>query len=126
MTPEHNPYEAGVGFAVRMQKGDFLGRDALAGIGEETVTRRLVPLLLDGPQAVVTGKEPVFVDGEPVGYVTSAAYGYSIGRSIAYAWLPRAAASAGTTVEVGYFGDRLPAVVAEEPLFDPKMTRIRR
>ncbi|MEV5845446.1 FAD-dependent oxidoreductase [Streptomyces sp. NPDC051985] len=126
MTAEHNPYEAGIGFAVRMQKGDFLGRDALEGISEETVSRRLVPLLLDDAEAVVMGKEPVFVDGEPAGYVTSAAYGYTIGRSIAYAWLPAAAASAGTAVQVGYFGDRLPAVVAEEPLFDPKMTRIRR
>ncbi|MEU1513210.1 FAD-dependent oxidoreductase [Streptomyces sp. NPDC005811] len=126
LTAEHNPYEAGLGFAVRMQKGDFLGREALAGISEETVTRRLVPLLLDDARAVVMGKEPVFVDGEPVGYVTSAAYGYTIGRSLAYAWLPRAAASPGTAVEVGYFGERLPATVAEEPLFDPRMTRIRR
>ena len=126
LTAEHNPYEAGLGFAVRMDKGDFLGRDALLGVTEETVPRRLVALLLDDPEAVVMGREPVFADGSPAGYVTSAAYGYSIGASIAYAWLPRSAAAPGTRVTVGYFGEQLPATVTEEPLFDPKMTRIRR
>ncbi|WP_280664369.1 MULTISPECIES: GcvT family protein [unclassified Kitasatospora] len=126
LTAEHNPFEAGLGFAVRMDKGDFLGRRALLGVGEETVSRRLVCLLLDDPQAVVMGKEPVYVEGVPAGYVTSAAYGYSIGASVAYAWLPRSAAGPGTRVSVEYFGERLPATVAEEPLFDPKMARIRR
>ncbi|MEY9930781.1 glycine cleavage system aminomethyltransferase T/glycine/D-amino acid oxidase-like deaminating enzyme [Catenulispora sp. GP43] len=126
MTAEHNPYEAGLGFAVRMDKGDFVGREALVGVSEQTVSRRLSALLLDDPQAVVMGKEPVYVDGAPVGYVTSAAYGYSIGASVAYAWLPRTAAVAGTRVSVEYFGEQLPATVAEEPLFDPAMARIRR
>ena len=126
LTAEHNPYEAGLGFAVRMDKGNFLGKHALLGLGEDTVPRRLTALLLDDPQAVVMGKEPVQLDGTPVGYVTSAAYGYSIGASIAYAWLPRAASAPGTRVTVEYFGERLPATVTEEPLFDPKMTRIRR
>ncbi|WP_348533238.1 FAD-dependent oxidoreductase [Kitasatospora sp. MAA4] len=126
LTAEHNPFEAGLGFAVRMDKGDFLGRQALLGVDEQTVSRRLVCLLLDDPQAVVMGREPVYVDGVPAGYVTSAAYGYSIGASLAYAWLPRAAAGPGTRVSVEYFGERLPATVTEEPLFDPKMARIRR
>jgi glycine cleavage system aminomethyltransferase T/glycine/D-amino acid oxidase-like deaminating enzyme len=126
MTAEHNPYEAGVGFAVRMDKGDFLGRDALSGVSDATVARRLVPLLLDDPGAVVMGKEPVLFDGAPAGYVTSAAYAYTLGRSVAYAWLPTAATAPGTAVQVEYFGERLPATVAEEPLFDPGMTRIRR
>ncbi|MFJ9844857.1 FAD-dependent oxidoreductase [Kitasatospora sp. NPDC101155] len=126
LTVEHNPYEAGLGFAVRMDKGDFLGRDALVGLGEETVSRRLTCLLLDDPQAVVMGKEPVYVDGAPAGYVTSAAYGYTVGRSIAYAWLPTAAAVPGNRVHVEYFGELLPATVAQEPLFDPEMARIRR
>ncbi|WP_052868617.1 GcvT family protein [Streptomyces niger] len=126
MTTEHDPYEAGVGFAVRPAKGDFLGRAALAGRSEETARRKLTCLTLDDPAAVVLGKEPVFVDGAPAGYVTSASYGYSIGRCIAYAWLPAAAAVPGTAVQIEYFGERLPATVAEEPLFDPKMTRIRK
>jgi glycine cleavage system aminomethyltransferase T/glycine/D-amino acid oxidase-like deaminating enzyme len=123
MTDEDNPYEAGVGFAVRMDKADFLGRAALERAGEPD--RRLTPLLLDDPAAVVLGKEPVYVDGVPAGYVTSAAYGYTLGRCVAYAWLP-AALAAGTGVHVEYFGEKVPATVAEEPLFDPGMTRIRR
>ncbi|MFG2889018.1 FAD-dependent oxidoreductase [Streptomyces sp. NPDC048248] len=126
MTTEHNPYEAGVGFAVRPAKGEFLGRAALEGISEQNVRRKLTCLTLDDPAAVVLGKEPVFVDGAPAGYVTSASYGYTIGRCIAYAWLPASAAVPGTAVHLEYFGEKVPATVAEEPLFDPKMTRIRR
>jgi dimethylglycine oxidase len=121
MTTEHDPYEAGLGFAVR--PGSYVGSDAIAG--KEHPTRRLVPLLLDDPAHVVMGKEPVWHADAPAGYVTSAAYGYTIDASIAYAWLPIAAAEPGTPVHVEYFGERLPAVVAAEPLFDPEMKRIR-
>ncbi|MGA4947955.1 GcvT family protein [Streptomyces lydicamycinicus] len=126
MTTEHHPYEAGVGFAVRPAKGDFVGRAALEGMTEETVSRRLTCLTLDDPAAVVLGKEPVHVDGAPAGYVTSAAYGYTLGRGIAYAWLPAGAAAPGTPVHIEYFGEKIPATVAQEPLFDPQMERIRR
>ncbi|TGA98766.1 FAD-dependent oxidoreductase [Streptomyces sp. MZ04] len=122
MTTEHDPFEAGVGFAVRMNKGDFVGRSALEAKGP--AERRLTALLLDDPAAVVLGKEPVYVDGVPAGYVTSASYGYTLGRCVAYAWLPPLEAGTGTHIE--YFGEKVPATVAEEPLFDPKMTRIRR
>ncbi len=126
MTAEHDPYEAGLGFAVRMDKGDFVGRVALQGRSEETATRRLTCLVLDDPSAVVLGKEPVFVDGVGSGYVTSAAHGYTVGRTVAYAWLPAAAAVPGTAVEVEYFGRRLAATTSTEPLVDPSMSRIRR
>ncbi|MGW9431816.1 GcvT family protein [Streptomyces decoyicus] len=126
MTTEHTPYEAGVGFAVRPAKGDFLGRAALEGHSEETAARRLSCLTLDDPDAVVLGKEPVYVDGVPAGYVTSAAYGCTLGRGIAYAWLPASAAVPGTAVHIEYFGEKIPATVAQEPLFDPQMERIRR
>ncbi|MFJ7216244.1 FAD-dependent oxidoreductase [Amycolatopsis sp. NPDC098790] len=122
MTTEHDPYEAGVDFAVRPAKGDFLGRDALEG---RTPSRRLRCLTIDDGRTVVLGKEPVFVDGVASGYVTSAAYGYTIGRPIAYAWLP-AAADIGSSVEIEYFGRRVAATVAAEPLVDPGMERIRR
>nr|BFE87879.1 hypothetical protein GCM10020093_104800 [Planobispora longispora] len=130
MTPEHRPEEAGLGWAVRMGKSgddgdDFVGRQALEALrarGGE-VTRRLVPLLTE---RVVMGGEPVFHDGRAAGYVTSAAYGHTLGRAIAYAWLPAAAAAPGTAVEVEYFGERVPARVAAEPLFDPAMSRIKR
>ncbi len=122
MTTEHDPYEAGVGFAVRPAKGEFLGRAALEN---RTPSRRLRCLTIDDGRTVVLGKEPVFVDGVPAGYVTSAAYGYTIGKPIAYAWLPESA-DVGSGVEIEYFGRRVPATVAAEPLFDPAMERIRR
>lgn len=124
MTDEHNPFEAGVGFAVRMDKDGFIGQEALQGLATAEPARRLTPLLLDDPAAVVLGKEPVFVDGAPAGYVTSASYGYTLGRCVAYAWLP--ALASGTGVHIEYFGEKVAATVADEPLFDPKMTRIRR
>ena len=71
------------------------------------------------------GKEPILHDGRAVSNVTSAAYGYSIGRGIAYGYLPVDLAVEGTTVEVEYFGDRLAATVAAEPLWDPKGQRLR-
>jgi glycine cleavage system aminomethyltransferase T/glycine/D-amino acid oxidase-like deaminating enzyme len=125
MTAEHDPYQAGVGFAVRMDKGDFLGRAALLK-KPGTPSTRLTALTLDDPSAVVLGSEPVHLgDGRAAhGYVTSAGYGYTLGRCVAYAWLPPL--DPGSPVTIGYFGERLPATVAEEPLFDPKMTRIRR
>jgi glycine cleavage system aminomethyltransferase T len=125
MTAENNPYEAGVGFAVRLDKGDFLGKSALLELEERVPERALVPLLLDHREHVVMGKEPVHVDGSVAGYVTSAAYGYTLDRSIAYAWVPAEAAVPGTSVEIEYFAEKLPATVAQEPLFDPDVARIR-
>lgn len=124
MTTEHDPYEAGVGFAVRTAKGDFVGKAALEGRSESTASRRLRCLVVDDGRSVVLGKEPVLHDGEPVGYVTSAAFGYTVGKPIAYAYLP-AAAGEGDVVEIEYFGERIKATVTAEPLVDPDMTRLR-
>ena len=124
MTTEHNPYEAGLGFAVRTQKAEFIGRDALSGVSDDTVERRLACLTVDDGRTVVLGSEPVFVDGVPTGYVTSAAFGHTIGMPIAYAWLP-ATAAPGTSVEIQYFDRRVPATVVAEPLVDPEMKKIR-
>ncbi len=124
MTNEHDPYEAGLGFAVKLDKGEFIGRSALAH-RKDNVRRKLTCLTLEQPGAVVVGKEPVYHGGACVGYVTSAAYGYTIDRGIAYAWLPVELTEVGTTVQIGYFDQKLEAVVAAEPLFDPGMERIR-
>ncbi len=124
MTFEHDPYEAGLGFAVKMDKGDFIGREALER-RKENVRRRLTCLTVDDPTQVVMGREPVYDGDRSVGYVTSAAFGYTIGKGIAYAWLPAELATPGRTLEIGYFDRRVTAVVAEEPLFDPAMERLR-
>jgi glycine cleavage system aminomethyltransferase T len=94
---------------------------ATAPIGERdrSVSGTGVP-----PSSVVLGKKPVYVDGSPAGYVTSASYGSTLGRCVAYVWLPPL--DTGTGVHIEHFGEKVPATVADEPLFDPKMERIRR
>ncbi|MEU7664048.1 FAD-dependent oxidoreductase [Streptomyces lincolnensis] len=124
MTYEHDPYEAGVGFAVKPDKDDFIGKAALER-RKDNVRRRLTCLTIDDPRSVVMGKEPVYDGDRAVGYVTSAAYGYTIGKGIAYAWLPAELAVPGRTLHIGYFDRRIEAIVAEEPLFDPAMSRLR-
>lgn len=124
MTPEDDPWEAGLGWVVRMDKGDFIGRDALVGRSDATVRRRLLPLVMDRPEQVVLGKEPVFIAGRAAGYVTSAAMGYTLGAPIAYAWLPPSA-TVGMRVEVEHLGERFGATVSAEPLVDPKGERLR-
>jgi 4-methylaminobutanoate oxidase (formaldehyde-forming) len=122
VTPEDTPFEAGLGFAVKLDKGDFVGRDALAAAREPE--RLLRCLTLSDPRAVALGSEPVRVGGRLVGRVTSGGYGYTVGRSIAYAHLP-AAHGVGTVVEVEIFGEWVRGEIAAEPLFDPRGERIR-
>ena len=122
---EYNPYEAGLGWAVKLNKGNFLGREALMRIREAGIERRLCCLTMSDPNQVVLGKEPI-LDGERVlGYVTSANVGYTVGRSIAYGYLPLEYAMTGTTVEIEYFGRRYEATVTYEPLYDPGNSKLR-
>jgi len=120
ITPDDTPYEAGVGFAVRGEK-EFLGREAL----DEHPQRRLACIVLEDPRSVALGNEPVRVGGEVLGRVTSGGYGYTIERSVAYAYLPAEHAEPGTAVELDIFGEWVGGEVAEEPLFDPGGERVR-
>ena len=122
---EYNPYEAGIGFAVRMRKGNFIGRDALREARERGLNRKLCCMTLDDPARVVMGKEPILDGDRALGYVTSANYGHSIGRGIVYGYLPVEYAEVGTAVDVLYFGERLQATVAREPLYDPNGDKMR-
>ena len=126
VTPETNPYEAGLGFCVKLGKpGGFVGDQALRQVKAEGMRRRLACLVLDDPRQAVLGGEPVLADGQVLGRVTSGGVGWSLGASIAYAYLPVAAAGEGTRVEVELFGARGPATVTAAPLFDPRGLRIR-
>ena len=126
---EYNPYEAGIGFAVRMRKGDFIGRDTLRRVRAEGISRKLCCMTLDDTNKVVMGKEPIVGTDRggdrALGYVTSANYGHSIGKAIIYGYLPVEYAEEGTNVDVVYFGERLPATVAKEPLYDPDGSKMR-
>ncbi|HKG55892.1 MAG TPA: FAD-dependent oxidoreductase [Candidatus Limnocylindrales bacterium] len=124
ITPDETPFEAGLGFAVKLDKGDFIGRDALVAARAAGPRKRLRCLVLDDPRSVALGNEPVRVDGHVVGRVTSGGYGYAVDRSIAYAYLPPDQAI-GTRGEVEVFGEWVGFEVAHEPLFDPAGERIR-
>ncbi len=123
ITPEDSPLQAGLGFAVKLDKRAFLGREALLARGQEE--HRLCCLVLDDPRAVALGSEPVRVGERLVGRVTSGGYGYTVGRSIAYAYLPAVDAAVGTAVAVEIFGEWVAGRVAAEPLYDPSGERIR-
>jgi 4-methylaminobutanoate oxidase (formaldehyde-forming) len=122
ITPEDTPFEAGLGFAVKLDKGDFVGREALVEAGEPE--RLLRCLTLDDARAIALGSEPVRVGDDLVGRVTSGGYGYTVGKSMAYAYLP-AEHGVGTEVAVEIFGEWVEGAIAEEPLYDPHGERIR-
>ena len=124
MTAEHRPAAAGLGFAVRLDKAaEFIGKTALRDAPPpESVLRSIV---FDDPDAAVLGKEPVSVGQRRVGYVTSAGYSATLGRTVAYAWLP-AGLRPGDPVTVAYRGATHTAAVHAEPVVDPDMSRIKR
>ncbi|KAJ5659487.1 NAD dehydrogenase [Penicillium longicatenatum] len=124
MNTEHNPYEAGVASAIRASKWeDYVGKAALERLVKEKPARRLRCLTVDDGRSMVMGKEPVFFSGKAVGYVTTSAFGYTVRKPIAYAWLP-SNVSEGQGVEIEYFGRRINATVAAEPLYDPDSRRL--
>jgi glycine cleavage system aminomethyltransferase T len=125
LTSETTPYEAGLGFAVRLEKpGGFEGVDALRAMKANGIPRRLRALVLGDPSSAVLGSEPVRVGTDVVGRVTSGGVAYSSGASVAYAYLPVEHAAVGTEVQIDLFGTWLPARVTAEPLFDPSGERV--
>jgi glycine cleavage system aminomethyltransferase T len=123
---EHDPYEAGLGWAVRLGKdADFIGRAAAAAIADRGVARRLCCLVTDDPAVMLVGKEPLLDDGRPVGYVTSAGYGATLGESILYGYLPSELAEPGTALAVHSAGADHRVSVMPEPRLDPEMARLK-
>jgi len=126
ITPDETPYDAGLGFAVALEKEPaFVGRDALVAAKAAGPRKRLRCLVLDDPRAVCLGNEPVRVGGDIVGRITSGGYGFAVERSIAYAYLPPERAAIGSRGEVEVFGAWCGFEVMREPLWDPAGERIR-
>ena len=125
ITPEENPYEAGLGFAVKLDKNDFIGKEALEKAKACGVERKLCCLVLEDFGVATLGNESVKSNGEVVSRVMSGGQGYSVGESIAYAYLPVRLSEAGTELSVEVFGKEVPAEVISGPLWDPKHERAR-
>ncbi|RLV50017.1 FAD-dependent oxidoreductase [Nocardioides mangrovicus] len=124
LTPDFSPVEAGLLFACKLRTDvDFLGREALERLRAEGPARRLVSFVVDDPEAMLWGGELVLLDGEPVGQVTSAAWGATLGACVGLAYVRTPVAEAGYTVDVG--GDVHPVSVSTKPLYDPASERVR-
>jgi 4-methylaminobutanoate oxidase (formaldehyde-forming) len=125
ISPDYTPFEAGLGFAVKLDKGDFIGREALLKQKQAGLKQKLCCLTLSDNQAIALGKEPIRYGDKIVGWVAAGGYGYSVGKSILYAYLPVECSKVGTELEVEFFGEQVRAVVVQSPLWDPKGERIR-
>ncbi|HUQ44466.1 MAG TPA: aminomethyltransferase family protein, partial [Candidatus Limnocylindria bacterium] len=128
LTPRENPFEAGLERFVRFDKGEFVGRGPLLArraAEPDGPSRRLRNLVMGGDDWLpVYGGEAVRVGGEVVGRLRSAAFGYTVGRTIGTAYLPSGTPEGGT-IEIDVFADRLHATVAADVLVDPTGTRMR-
>jgi 4-methylaminobutanoate oxidase (formaldehyde-forming) len=124
ITPAENPLESGQGASIKWNKGDFIGRAALLRIKEQGVSRRLCPLTMDAG-SVIYGGEAVYAGDRVVGRVRSGGFGYTLGMNIGYTYLPLELAVVGTPLTVDVLGVRVPALVASDPLYDPRGERLR-
>lgn len=122
ITTEYDPFEAGVSFAIADKKEDYVGKVALERRSKQPA-RRLRCLTINDGRSMVLGKEPVYYNNQAAGYVTNAAFGYTVRKPIAYAWLPSTVVE-GETVGIEYFGRKIQAIVTPEPLYDPQMNRL--
>jgi 4-methylaminobutanoate oxidase (formaldehyde-forming) len=127
ISPDYTPYEAGLGFAVKLDKGDFQGREALLKQKKDGLKRKLCCLTLADNRVVALGKEPIHLAGknEIISWVAGGGFGYSVNESIAFAYLPVESAKPGTKLEIEFFGETVGAEVKQMPLWDPKGERIR-
>jgi dimethylglycine oxidase len=112
---------------VKLEKGDFLGRDALVKQKADGITKKLCCLTLADTRTIALGKEPIrTLDLEKIiGWVASGGYGYSVKESIVYAYLPLEYATPGNELDIEFFGEHVKATVQKMPLWDPKGDRIK-
>jgi 4-methylaminobutanoate oxidase (formaldehyde-forming) len=126
LTAETTPYEAGLGFCVKLDKqGGFEGRDALLAERAAGLRRKMSAIVLDDPFKVVLGSEPVLVGSRVSGRVTSGGYGYTVGMSIAYAYLDIEDAVPGTDVTIDMFGEQVGGSVVREPILASSAPAVR-
>ena len=124
MSADYSPLEAGMERFVALDKGDFIGRDALVCQQEAGLEQGLACLVVDSTDADPHGEEPVRAGDELIGYVAAGGYGHVVGKTIALAYLPSAYLEPGTRLEIEMLGRKCPAEVVAQPLYDPENERL--
>ncbi|BCH32034.1 FAD-dependent oxidoreductase [Mesorhizobium sp. L-8-10] len=129
ITEEDHVLEAGLGFAVKPSKGDFIGRDAVLRKKEAGLSRRLVQFRLADPEPLLFHNEAIVRDGRIVGTITSGNYGHHLGGAIGLGYVPCAGETEAdvlaSSYEIEIAGERFAAEAALKPLYDPKAERVR-
>ena len=129
--PDYTPLEAGLGWAVKFKSGqDFLGRDALLAAREKPLTRRLACFTVDDPDVVLLGRETIYRNGERAGWLSSAGWGYTVGKNIGYGYVRNRSGVDRAYLEDGAYElevatERVPCSLHMQPLYDPRMARIK-
>ena len=125
--PIYGPVEAGMDRFVSYTKNDFIGRDAAMKEKEDGPERKLVTFTIEALDADVIGDEPVWHDGEVVGWVTSGGYAHNCGKSVAIGYIPASLLENGGNgkFEIEVLGEMRPAALQLEPLFDPEAKCMR-
>jgi len=123
ISPDYNPYEAGLGFCVALNKGDFIGRDALVKIKTEGVSRKLCSFTIDG-FAPLHGGETILRGGKVLGSTTSVGYGHTLAKTVAFGYLPADVAGLKDFV-IEAFSKKYDAKRGARCLYDAKMERLK-
>ncbi|UCF84989.1 MAG: hypothetical protein JSV50_04970 [Desulfobacteraceae bacterium] len=125
LTPDYSPYDAGLGFCVALDKGDFVGREALAKIKEQGPTWKLCCFTLDIDEPrLLRGGETICHEGKVMGVVTSGGYGYTIRKIIAYGYLAIEHAEYDDGYEIEVYGEVIPATRHDRALYDPECKKL--
>ena len=131
ITPNDTPFEAGLGWAVKMRANTpFLGRAALEAAAAKPLAKRLAGFTIADPRAVLVGRETILRNGSPVGYLTSGGYGYTLQRSIGYGYVRNADGVSDDFLRSGAYeivvaSETFPAEIGLEPFYDPSNERVK-
>jgi glycine cleavage system T protein len=125
ISPDYNPYEAGLGFAVKLDKPDFIGKEALVKAKAEGLKQKLVCMSVADDRTIALGKEPIRSGEKIIGWVAASGFGYSVMKSLVYAYVPIEYSKVGTKLTIEFFGQRMAVEVIPAPVWDPKGERIR-
>ncbi|MEC9199245.1 MAG: FAD-dependent oxidoreductase [Pseudomonadota bacterium] len=130
ITDEDHVLEAGLGFAVKMDKGDFIGRDAVLRKREAGLARRMVQFRLTDPEPLVFHNEPILRDGKIVSYLTSGSYGHALGGAVGLGYVPCRPDETGAEILASRYtidvaGRIYEAEASLAPMYDPKSARVK-